>query len=357
MALPKLYERIIWHNDTNPALNEDNLNAMSKGLDDVDDRVIALGNGVFEVLPQIREYLEQAEEMIEALEEMNRNPPKIGDNGNWWIWDIDTEQYVDTGIDASITVTIADITMLEPTATPYVTNTGTSTDPIFHLFIPRGKGISSIAKTGTSGLIDTYTITYSDGLTTTFTVGNGKGITSISKTSTAGLVDTYTISYNDGAPTTFTVTNGKSAYQSAIEGGYTGTEAQFLSDLGNFSTWAADATQAADDAQDSADNAQQSAEDAEAWAIGKRNGQAVPSTDETYENNSHYYSQQCISAVSDAQHAADEAQEIYDDISSLLVVPVFTIDFSSGELIYSKDDIYNFTINNTNGELEWEVIA
>ena len=36
-----------------------------------------------------------------------------------------------------------------------------------------GKGITSITKTGTSGLIDTYTITYTDGTTSTFTVTNG----------------------------------------------------------------------------------------------------------------------------------------------------------------------------------------
>ena len=38
-----------------------------------------------------------------------------------------------------------------------------------------GKSIVSITKTGTSGLIDTYTITYSDGTTSTFTVTNGEG--------------------------------------------------------------------------------------------------------------------------------------------------------------------------------------
>jgi hypothetical protein len=36
-----------------------------------------------------------------------------------------------------------------------------------------GKGIQNITKTGTSGLIDTYTITYTDGSTSTFTVTNG----------------------------------------------------------------------------------------------------------------------------------------------------------------------------------------
>lgn len=35
-----------------------------------------------------------------------------------------------------------------------------------------GRGISSIAKTGTTGNVDTYTITYTDGTTSTFTVTN-----------------------------------------------------------------------------------------------------------------------------------------------------------------------------------------
>ena len=37
-----------------------------------------------------------------------------------------------------------------------------------------GKGISSIVKTSSDGLIDTYTITFTDGSTTTFTVANGQ---------------------------------------------------------------------------------------------------------------------------------------------------------------------------------------
>lgn len=41
-------------------------------------------------------------------------------------------------------------------------------------------GIQSIAKTNTSGLIDTYTITLADSTTTTFTVTNGRSIRSIS---------------------------------------------------------------------------------------------------------------------------------------------------------------------------------
>ena len=69
-----------------------------------------------------------------------------------------------------------------------------------------GNDIQSIEKTSTSGLVDTYTITLTDGTTTTFEVTNGKSIVSIEKTSSVGYVDTYTITYNDGSTDTFEIT-------------------------------------------------------------------------------------------------------------------------------------------------------
>lgn len=54
---------------------------------------------------------------------------------------------------------------------------------------------------------------------------DGVGITSIKKTSTSGLVDTYTITFTDGNTTTFTVTNGKDG-----EGG-SGSIANPLTDM------------------------------------------------------------------------------------------------------------------------------
>lgn len=74
-----------------------------------------------------------------------------------------------------------------------------------------GKTIQSITLTGTVGLVDTYTINYSDGTTSTFDVTNGNGIASVAKTGTVGLVDTYTITFQDGSTTTFDITNGAAA--------------------------------------------------------------------------------------------------------------------------------------------------
>ena len=209
MSLIKLFNRIFWHNNTTPAINEDNLNSMSKAIDDIDDRVIELGDDILEKVPQIEDYLDRAEDLVDQMEELSKNPPYIGANGNWYVWNTETEQYEDSHVDASITVTIADITMIATTAAPYVTNTGTNTDPIFHLYIPKGKELVSITKTATSGLEDTYTISYSDGTSTTFNVTNGNGISTIAKTSTLGLVDTYTITMDNGTTATFNVTNGR----------------------------------------------------------------------------------------------------------------------------------------------------
>ena len=135
----KLYDKIIWNNNTTPALNDANLNKMSKAIDDIDDRVVELAADIFVNIPQIQAYLDQAEDLYEAMVLLSQNPPYIGQNGNWWVWSTSAGDFVDSGIDASITVQIADITMLEPNETPYVENTGTNTDPVFHLFIPRGQ--------------------------------------------------------------------------------------------------------------------------------------------------------------------------------------------------------------------------
>lgn len=176
----KLYTLIVWHNNTAPALNEDNLNAMSEALDAIDTRVVEIAGDVIEVVPQIQDYLAQAQALEEALELLSRNPPYIGANGNWYVFNTETSQYEDSGVDASITVSIADITMIAVDAQPYVTNTGTNTDPVFHLYLPRspqgetGNGIDRIEKTSTSGLVDTYTIYYTNGTTTTYTVTNGQ---------------------------------------------------------------------------------------------------------------------------------------------------------------------------------------
>ena len=160
---------------------------------------------------------ERAEAAADRAEEASVHAPYIGQNEDWYVWDTVNEQYVDSGVDAR----------------------GDDGED--------GTSIANITKTGTSGLVDTYTVTLTDGTTYTFTVTNGQngqngqdgqdgadgedgvGIADIEKTSTVGLVDTYTITLTDQTTYTFTVTNG----QNAIPGG--GTTGQVLTKLSNTS--------------------------------------------------------------------------------------------------------------------------
>lgn len=65
------------------------------------------------------------------------------------------------------------------------------------------KAITNIAISG-----QTITLTFADGSQEAGTASGLKGISSIAKTGTSGNVDTYTITYTDGSTSTFTVTNG-----------------------------------------------------------------------------------------------------------------------------------------------------
>lgn len=210
------------------------------------------------LVAQAKEYADEAAQSAADAAAWSANPAYIGANNNWFVYDVDTQQYVDSGVEAL------------------------------------GQGIESIEKTSTSGLVDTYTITYSNGSTATFEITNGaegpagpagpagpqgatgetgqqgptgatpvisvsatadatssqnptvtvtkggtdeaptflmefsglkgqqgiqgeegpegptgNGIVSIVKTATAGLVDTYTITMTNGSTATFTVTNGQ----------------------------------------------------------------------------------------------------------------------------------------------------
>lgn len=82
-----------------------------------------------------------------------------------------------------------------------------------------GRAITSVAKISTSGLVDTYKISFSDNTSTNFTVTNGSSIKSIAKTGTSGLTDTYTVTLTDGTTSTFTVKNGNGIASITLQSG------------------------------------------------------------------------------------------------------------------------------------------
>ena len=90
-----------------------------------------------------------------------------------------------------------------------------------------GKGIESITKTGTNGLVDIYTITFSDGTSTTFEITNGEN-------GTAGASSYTHIKYANEMPDSNDdiLASGTGAYI----GIYTGTSATAPSDYTSY-TW------------------------------------------------------------------------------------------------------------------------
>ena len=96
----------------------------------------------------------------EGLPGKNGNTPYIGENGNWWIAGIDTRVNAN-GIkgDKGDPFLYSDFTPEQLEALKVKGDTG--------------RGISSIDLTSTNGKIKTYTITFTDDTTTTFTVIDG----------------------------------------------------------------------------------------------------------------------------------------------------------------------------------------
>lgn len=67
--MERIYDLIEWHNNTNPALNEDNLNAMSQAIYNIDGRVVDLAGTLMEDVPAIIEGLITVEQAVADSQE------------------------------------------------------------------------------------------------------------------------------------------------------------------------------------------------------------------------------------------------------------------------------------------------
>ena len=99
------------------------------------------------------------------------------------------------------------------------------------------------------------------------------------------------------------------------------------------------------------------AEDSEAWAVGQRQGVDVPDTDDTYHNNSKYYSEQSDLSAQSALVTKGECEDILEEVQAAASNYRFWVDMETGEMMYEDTSNYSFSINRTTGNLEWEVVA
>ena len=83
------------------------------------------------------------------------------------------------------------------------------------------------------------------------------------------------------------------------------------------------------------DAAAEAAEDAEAWAVGKRGGTDVPSTDDTYKNHAKYYAAQAGGSVTLAEEYAARAR------ASAETSEAWAVGTRGGEAVPASDAAYN----------------
>lgn len=144
------------------------------------------------------QYHNNSKWYAEQAAQASAHPPIIGQNGNWYVYDAQSGQYVDSGnpsrgadgTDGVTPVIAATASVDNTTGTPSVSvvKTGTDAAPSFafnflHLKGSQGdqgdqgdtgNGIASVTKIGTVGLVDTYRITFTNDTYFDYTVTNGQ---------------------------------------------------------------------------------------------------------------------------------------------------------------------------------------
>ena len=96
--------------------------------------------------------------------------------------------------------------------------------------------------------------------------------------------------------------------------------------------------------------------ESEAWAVGQKAGADVPSTDVQYQNNSKYYAEVAGTLKSDMETIKTEADTVLEQATARLTGLNFMMNYVDGNLYYDINVGINLQINNTTGELMWEVI-
>lgn len=95
----------------------------------------------------------------------------------------------------------------------------------------------------------------------------------------------------------------------------------------------------------------------EAWAIGQVDGQPVSIDDETYENNSKYYSQVSESIKDATEEIKNEAADLLEAATNRLTGINMMINYADGCLYYDINSGIRLVIDQTTGDLMYEIIT
>lgn len=95
----------------------------------------------------------------------------------------------------------------------------------------------------------------------------------------------------------------------------------------------------------------------EAWAVGRFEDVPVPSTDETYENNAKHYADVAASLRDATNTIKEQAQELLTDVTNRLTGLNIMINYADGCLYYDINSGIRLQINNSTGDLEYEIVT
>lgn len=96
---------------------------------------------------------------------------------------------------------------------------------------------------------------------------------------------------------------------------------------------------------------------AEAWAVGKIDNVPVGSNDETYENNAKHYANIAASLRDATNIIKDQAAELLQSVTDRLTGLNIMINYSDGCLYYDINSGIRLQINQTTGNLEYEIVT
>lgn len=96
---------------------------------------------------------------------------------------------------------------------------------------------------------------------------------------------------------------------------------------------------------------------AEAWAVGKFQGTAVAPGDETYDNNSKYYADVSAQLRTATSQIRDQCQELLQQATNRLTGLNLMVNYSDGCLYYDINSGIRIVIDQTTGNLMYEVVT
>lgn len=105
------------------------------------------------------------------------------------------------------------------------------------------------------------------------------------------------------------------------------------------------------------DNSKYYKQRSEAWATGEIEGGPVPNTDETYENNSKHYAEVSASLRDATDQIKTEAADLLQAATDRLTGLNLMINYADGCLYYDINSGIRLQINQSTGNLEYEIIT